>query len=669
LILALIVLAGPLLAQRPALGAPNANHTVNEDGDQNDANTGDGVCDVDLGTAGLQCTLRAAIEQANASNGPDLIEFDASVSVIMPNSALPALSDATGGTTIRSVFNAVWVLGSFAGPATSGLVLSSDDNKVQGLLISNFGDDGVRVSGHSNVVGTDGDGVDDADERNYISANGSYGVEITGNGNRVAGNYIGTNVAGDSAASNGKSGVWIGSGAQHNLVGTDGDGTSDQLERNLISGNDEYGVSVAGSATMYNTVAGNYVGTNAAGDAAVPNGWSGVILGSSPFNTVGTDGDGQGDDAEGNLVSGNTANGVYLVGATTSDSVVAGNFIGTDASGAAALANGSDGVLIDGAVDNVIGGTAPGTGNLISGNDLAGVRLQTAAQGNLVQGNLIGTNASGTSALANGDHGIIIASGSTGNTIGGTMATARNVISGNGGRGVSIGSEGTTGNIIQGNFIGTDVSGVGALGNGASGVSFDHDAFDNVVGGVSSGAANRIAFNSFDGVRLYCCAARSGDSNVIRGNAIWGNTEEGIDLWAAWNDGPTPNDLGDADDGPNELQNYPVLTGAISGIETTITGTLNSQGDTPYIVDFYANSSCDPSGYGEGARFLGNKIVTTDGSGNTGFVVTLPGNVPAGHFIVATATDPFHNTSEFCACVTVVEAPYYAVFLPLVVRE
>lgn len=659
------LLGGPLIGPGAARSAPNATHTVNDTGDQNDASLADGVCDVDLGTAGLQCTLRAAIQQTNYSPGPDTIEIDnTAVAVIVPGNNLPFVNDTSGGTTIRSVGGTVWLWGNSAGAGASGLVLSSDDNKVQGLLVSGFGADGVWVSGDNNIVGTDGDGVDDADERNYISDNDDYGIRVSGNHNRVAGNYVGTNVAGVSAAPNGEAGVTIGPGAQHNLLGTNGDGVSDDLERNLISGNSKYGVYLSGNV-VNNTISGNYIGTNAAGDAAIPNGWGGIMLVSAQFTTVGTDGDGQGDDIEGNLISGNADVGVRLHGADTSDNVVAGNHIGTDVQGTTALPNEGSGVLLDGSTDNVIGGTTPGTGNLISGNNGSGVFMQSAAQGNLVQGNLIGTNVNGTSALGNTDSGVYLTTGATANAIGGTSTAARNVISANA-AGVAFVSSATTDNVVQGNFIGTDVSGNNPLGNSGEGIRFANGAHGNIIGGVSLGAANRIAFNSTAGVGLSCCGSEAGDGNVIRGNAIWANDGLGIDLDA---DGVTPNDLGDGDSGPNELQNYPILAGAISGVETTITGTLNSHGDTPYIVDFYANSSCDPSGYGEGERFLGNAIVTTDGSGNTGFVVTLPGNVPAGHYVVATATDPFHNTSEFCGCVVVEEVPYYTVFLPIVFRE
>jgi len=113
----------------------------------------------------------------------------------------------------------------------------------------------------------------------------------------------------------------------------------------------------------------------------------------------------------------------------------------------------------------------------------------------------------------------------------------------------------------------------------------------------------------------------------------------------------TANDDGDGDSGPNNLQNFPVLTSATIG-STTIEGTLNSTPDTEFRLEFFANSTCDPSGHGEGERFLGSTTVMTDGDGDASFSVTFPETVP-GEFITATATDPDNNTSEFSQCLLV----------------
>jgi hypothetical protein len=124
---------------------------------------------------------------------------------------------------------------------------------------------------------------------------------------------------------------------------------------------------------------------------------------------------------------------------------------------------------------------------------------------------------------------------------------------------------------------------------------------------------------------------------------------------------PTPNDACDADTGANNLQNYPVLTTASSsGGNTNIQGKLNSVANTAYRIEFFSNSSCDASGFGEGQTFLGSTIVTTDGSCNATFNVNLPVTVSPQTRLTATATDPAGNTSEFSAC-TSLQAQYHTV--------
>jgi hypothetical protein len=132
--------------------------------------------------------------------------------------------------------------------------------------------------------------------------------------------------------------------------------------------------------------------------------------------------------------------------------------------------------------------------------------------------------------------------------------------------------------------------------------------------------------------------------NAIRGNSIHSNGGLGIDLGG---DGVTPNDPGDADTGPNQLQNFPVLSVALAGGSTWVTGTLNGLANTTFTLDFYASAAADPSGFGEGARYLGSAVVTTDGSGNAHFEVVLAAPTAPGEVVTATATDPAGNTSEF----------------------
>jgi len=114
----------------------------------------------------------------------------------------------------------------------------------------------------------------------------------------------------------------------------------------------------------------------------------------------------------------------------------------------------------------------------------------------------------------------------------------------------------------------------------------------------------------------------------------------------------TANDNLDPDTGPNNLQNFPILASATPG-NSVITGTLNSLASTQFTIEYFSSSACDPSGHGEGQFYLGNKQVTTDGSGIANVGTTVAVNVTGGHFVTATATAPDGSTSEFSPCVQV----------------
>ncbi len=311
------------------------------------------------------------------------------------------------------------------------------------------------------------------------------------------------------------------------------------------------------------------------------------------------------------------------------------------------LGNSSTGVLIfAGGSSNTVGGTAPGAGNVISGNDGQGIGINgNGVTENVVQGNLIGTDAAGSGELGNSAGGVIINSGATNNLIGGTDAGAGNVISDNGGggfgSGVNIQAPGTEGNRVQGNYIGTDITGVAGLGDQAFGIEIHNQTANNSIGGTGAGEGNVIAFLGFTGILMDDSAV----NNLIAGNSIFANGDLGIDLDI---DGVTPNDAGDTDTGANNLQNFPVITSISNG--DTVEGTLNSMPNTEYTLEFFSNAACDPSGFGEGQTFVGSTVVTTNGSGNASFALTLATSVDLGDFITATATDPNNNTSEFSEC-------------------
>jgi CSLREA domain-containing protein len=330
--------------------------------------------------------------------------------------------------------------------------------------------------------------------------------------------------------------------------------------------------------------------------------------------------------------------GIEIMNATATGNVVVGNYIGTDRTGTVALPNQYGVWLTTAASGNTIGGTTAADRNVISGNTKSGVLISwNGTDNNVVRGNYIGTNAAGTAALANGDSGFSILGGPLNNTLGGTTAGARNVISGNNPAGVYIAG----GVVVEGNFIGTDATGTYGIPNAKFGVQAD--GVDATVGGTVAGAGNLIAYNTQDGLVV---SFNGATGNSFLGNSVYANGHLGIDLK---DNGVTDNDNLDKDNGPNDFQNFPVLTSArTDGTGTIIiNGTLNSLANTTFRVEFFASVTGDPSGYGEGQRYLGYVSVTTNGSGDAAFSQTLSAVVAVGEVITSTATNSDGSTSEF----------------------
>jgi parallel beta-helix repeat protein len=333
-----------------------------------------------------------------------------------------------------------------------------------------------------------------------------------------------------------------------------------------------------------------------------------------------------------NIISGNTfGSGVQLLGAGATGNRVQGNYIGTNAAGTVAVANSWGVDIRDGASNNTVGGTVAGAGNILSGNLGDGVLVIAGATGNQLQGNSIGTDSSGNVALANANDGVCIYS-ATNNLIGGTTTSAANVISGNRGDGVEI-TGGATGNKVQGNFIGSRRDGASPLPNGWHGIRVTGLASRNLIGGtlVDKGLGNTIAFNLGDGVFV-----ESGTGNTILSNSIHSNAGLGIRL------GP----------GANRRQSAPVLDRAASDVHTIWGKVFGTPGAT-LTIQFFASTAPDASGYGEGERWLGSLSVTIGASGvayiNFGFPYWP--QFSAGEWISATATDSAGDTSEFSGCV------------------
>jgi CSLREA domain-containing protein len=324
------------------------------------------------------------------------------------------------------------------------------------------------------------------------------------------------------------------------------------------------------------------------------------------------------------------------------------NGVNTGSSGSGLVINTED-VVVKGLVINRFG-----NGISISGS---------GAKDNRVEGNFIGTDPTGTTALGNGNgEGVSLFGDAGANIIGGQVAAAHNLISGNR-RGIGISSN--TGNKIQGNLIGTNKDGTNTpnhLGNVLQGVSIASS--DNIVGsaaGNNDAEANLIAFNGDEGVLIF-----GGTSNRILNNSIHSNGKLGIDLVKDNISGVTKNDgrAKDRDTGANNLQNFPVISSATtSGDTTTIKGTLKSRPRQTFAIQIYDSSQKDPSGFGEGEEFFTREDVKTNRRGRASFTI-MTGDL-TGKFITATATSlvPAPNspttliptdTSEFSAAKQVI---------------
>jgi hypothetical protein len=738
------------------------------------ANTSPGPNTIDfaiIGTPPFIINLASALPAVTNS-----VTIDATSQPLYPGTPVVELNGTNTGSgsvglQLNSAFNTVLGLAIDRFPA-QGIAMSGASNVVQGNFIG-ITTTGAPLGNQGNGILIDGSsgnliGGSTAGERNILSGNGASGVLLTGTGaswNAIQGNYIGTDESGGVIVSNMDGGITVngvssntisgnvisgnmtngvylsGAGASSNIltgnyIGTDatgkvalgnhfsgviisGGGTNLIGGGNVISGNLNDGIFLTGGAGG-NQVQGNYIGLSVTGTNALPNGYNGVAISGASSNFIGGV-----TAAARNVISGNSYNGVGILTVADAGNIISGNYIGTDESGTLAISNTLAGVFVEGC-SNVIGGVTAGSGNVISGNNQQGIFLSGTngdVIGNVIEGNLIGLDVTGTHPLGNANTGIGI-SGAANNQIGGTTAAARNVISANGNTisglgGLFLAFAGTTGNQLQGNYIGTDVSGTVALGNANSGMYLMQHAATNTIGGSAAGAGNLISASAVDGIYLTNSSwnviqgnfigtqadgtnalgntyhnveldvnatnntvggsmtaagnhiayaktslysgvrVRNGSlNNLITCNSIFDNPELGIDLGAAY----VPSTNVDCETGQSGManagQNYPVLTNVYSsGVGTQIGGTLDSAPNKTYLLQFFSNPTCDSLGYGEGQVYLGQMNLTLGAACSTNFTVWLPVAVPAGWVVTATATDPANNTSEFSACANVVIVP------------
>ena len=568
----------------------------------------------------------------------DGVDDDAERNVISGNDSVGVRIDGTAALDLSLPLPARNVVaGNHVGPGVDG---TTPIGNGLGVLLT---------ATDANVIGTDGDGNGfDAKERNTVSANRETGIFVSGNvdsmpdpiedrsvGNIIAGNFIGVDASGDAELPNGtvgnvnRAGVWLDFGAVLTIIGTDGDGTADLEERNVIAGNEGPGILIEDANSRYNVIAGNHIGVGLDGSTALPNGTdpaahAGVRLVDTFFTRIGTDGDGVSDELERNVISGNVGHGILLLGPGfgTDRSVIAGNTVGLDASGAFSVPNTMDGISVtQNSSDNRIGTDGDGHGdaaerNVVSGNVGAGIRIRDGnATDNVVAGNYVGTDATGTAAVPNFD-GVVLAFATRANRVGtdgdgsGDVAE-RNVVSGNGNHGVVL-VFGARENVVAGNSIGTNALGNAPLGNGNRGVHLASGARDNVIGGEAVREGNHIAGNATDGVRFNTDGGNPGVTNLLIRNTL-GRLPSG-DLVANGDDNVELNNatvtrvagnriFGAPSAGLRFNSADPTLGPDSSGncLEGNASGVVHGGGDDALFQDNWWGAASGPSGVGPGS--------------------------------------------------------------------
>jgi parallel beta-helix repeat protein len=406
-------------------------------------------------------------------------------------------------------------------------------------------------------------------------------------------------------------GIIIKNGARENVIGGIATG-----ERNVISGNIfGSGIEISNPGTDNNRVIGNYIGTSADGNSLIGNADGVVISDNAQNNIIGGITDG-----ERNVISGNayySGSGIYI--SSSNNNQVKGNYIGTNANGIAAIRNGDGVVIGNNAQNNIIGGTTDGERNVISGNENHGIYID-GSNNNQVKGNYIGTNADGNSALGNKEYGIEIYNEAQNNIIGGTTDGERNVISGNENHGIYI--HGSNNNQVKGNYIGTNADGTSALKNSGDGVRIF--GANNIIGGTTENAGNKIAYNGGTGVKIEYASSLY---NTISHNSIHDNGGLGIDLVNHGND--------------EILAPYATVTLNDNSVPPSVSINVILAGANATVEVFKADSTTSA----EGMLYLGS--LTADGLGRFSATYNIPGKgVSKTDALVLTTTHTDGNTSE-----------------------
>ena len=640
----LLILLAPVLLPTAATAA---TFSIDNTFDDHDVNPGNGVC----ATAFGDCSLRAAVEEANAHPGLDSIQFGIAGTLTLSASQgeLPAITgplDIDGTTApgyvgpsiqLENAPPKVYLNGQFvggAGGSARGLRFvgnAASGSGVRAIGVVRFGT-GISIGTGVNSLLVDscyvgvladgsaagnGQGIFIGSDSNFIGrfASGFFGNVISANidsgislgvatNNVIAGNRIGTTPAGIGARGNGV-GI-LGFAANNNVIGTF---NSANDYGNVISGNSGDAIRIAGSG---NRIVANSIGIAVNGSARGNAGIGITLIGDG--NTVGS------TDTNGyNEVANNTV-GIAIDG---DGNEIAGNRVGV---AAFSQGNAGDGIRIAGGSNNVV------TSNQVLNSGADGIDV--GGDSTEVTSNTIGFLDFAVGGITNfGNDGSGIHLHSSNSTIG--FGGAGNSIGFSGGDGIRVEGNGSG---ISGNFIGVTADGRN-IGNDLDGVAILG------IGSAASVVANSIAFNGGNGVVL----VDSGNGSAIYSNSIFSNVGIGIDLLG---DGPTPNDSGDADVGPNKLQNYPVVLAATFNpaaippqlaLEWTIDSATSNSAYAIY-ADFYL---ADSEGSGEGATYIGSDFAIAPNVA-TLKSFNLPIGTTGGH-LVMTATDGggIGSTSEF----------------------
>lgn len=673
------------------LGSPGGL-IVNSNADLPDIDPGNGRCDTGrkLPDGRPECTLRAAIAEANAQSGPDLITFDIEGDTkISPQTDLPDIEDSVLiDATTQPGPDKIELAGGAPG-LSSGLTITGQGITIKGLTIGDFPTSGIFIDGgggHNEIYGciightggfgfgggNGGDGIyvknssrnsiggSEPWQSNKISHNGLCGIALDAGSmyNRILGNQIGLTYN-QFNSPNTDCGILIQNMSDSNVVGgasnsmnhirgNGGDGIrivgSDlsRIEGNVVTDN-RNGVSVEGQS-VDTRITGNRIGIDRDGLADGNRHFGVRIAGGSEDNAIGLKSD------ERNIISANDSGGIQIVSSNFNQ--VSNNYIGTNADGSEAMSNRGHGIRITDCFNTVIGqgsffGVTFGQGNLISGNDSAGVAVDGGSVNTVIASNLIGVAADSVSSMGNYSGITTFLSDYTFIGHGGSLLSDMgNIIGYNTSVGIRLASDTCSvisNQIFENGSIGTLIRGDGIYVDGS----------DNLIGlperenamFFNDGAGVFVDFGVFDNI-----------SNRIEYNFFGQNGGGGIDLAPV---GFDQRDSLDLDSGPNDSQNSPLLVSATlsPGDVLSIQGVLHSTPNQAYHVLVYSDRECASLvELRQGSMVIWEDTVITDANGDAQIDISEgPWHPPFPDAVTMIVTDPFGNTSEFSNCLFVVD--------------